>query len=218
MPINFQIYLQITRPNSQLFLSNTFNAELFLTVNKSGWRDDRNATSLSVSDPWERCLDSGLKRKGGSCCCCYQAVSANPSSTPLASYDPQHVQIRTLKSHFNKQRPAQVSFYFVVTFWTRTNDCLPCIVETYVLIFPWWFSQKKERVCTRRGQVLSLESLRRRKMQWETNDDCSSNRSFNFGFSWAIHTTNIHKLRDMAYCKRTMPREGAYWVLNSAGM
>ena len=122
--------------------------------------DDRVATSLSVSDPWERCLDSGLKRKGGSCCCCYQAVSTNPSSTPLASYDPQHVQIRTLRSHFYKQRPDQVLIYLLVTLWgpveQRPNDCFTCIVEIYVFIFVWWFSQKKERVCSRSGACCPL--------------------------------------------------------------
>ena len=83
--------------------------------------DDRVATSLSVSDPWERCLDSGLKRKGGSCCCCYQAVSSNPSSTPLASYDPQHVQIRTLRSHFISKDRTRFWFIFLLHFGDLLN-------------------------------------------------------------------------------------------------
>ena len=58
--------------------------------------DDRSDTS--VSDPWERCLDSGLKlgvgrESGGELLLLSTCLSHNPSN-PISSYHSQHVRIR----------------------------------------------------------------------------------------------------------------------------
>ena len=69
------------------------------------------ATSLSVSDPWKRCLDSGLKpgerraergeegERGGAVVVIKLSLPTLPPHPSPASYDPQHVQIGKAKSN-----------------------------------------------------------------------------------------------------------------------
>ena len=92
LPINFQI----STNHATEFPA--FSTKYFQGM-KGGnpCEDDRSDTS--VSDPWERCLDSGLKlgvgrESGGELLLLSTCLSHNPSN-PISSYHSQHVGIRS---------------------------------------------------------------------------------------------------------------------------